>query len=117
MPLRSPFVIRSLAFAALLALLPLPGRAEEPASAALQPRHQAFLDLNEPLLTDQERAVFDALGRDFQRDLFIDAFWKARDPFPETAANELRNGWEDRLEEVRQRFDDLRDDRARMFVW
>jgi Ca-activated chloride channel family protein len=108
-------VFRALAVAAsFLAFVPA-ARAED--APALQPRHQAFLDLNEPLLTDEERAVFDALGRDFQRDLFIDAFWKARDPFPETAANELRNGWEARLEEVRQRFDDLRDDRARMFVW
>lgn len=112
--------MRSAAVALLLAMLaPLaPAAAQEPAGEpSMQARHRTFLDVNEPLLTDEERTVFEGLARDYQRDQFIDAFWRARDPFPETAANELRNGWEARTEEARQKFDDLRDDRARMYVW
>ena len=102
--------------ALLVSLSPL--AAEEPAATPPpSPRHQEFLELNSPLLTEVERAAFAALLRDYQRDLFIDAFWRARDPFPETAANELRNGWEARVDEVKQKFDDLGDDRARMYVW
>ena len=42
------------------------------------------------LITQAERDAFLALGKDYQRQAFIDAFWHARDPYPQTARNEFR---------------------------
>lgn len=42
------------------------------------------------IITPSEREVFLKLGSDRERDLFIDAFWKHRDPDSGTAENEFR---------------------------
>ena len=42
------------------------------------------------VITAKERAVFLKLESDRERDLFIEAFWRQRDPVPETPANEFR---------------------------
>jgi GWxTD domain-containing protein len=40
------------------------------------------------LITAHERAVFLKLQTDRERDIFVEAFWKHRDPLPETPRNE-----------------------------
>ncbi len=42
------------------------------------------------IITDKERDVFLSLEVEEQRDLFIDAFWEKRDPFPATLENEFK---------------------------
>ena len=42
------------------------------------------------IITPKERAVFLKLGSDKERDIFIEAFWKQRDPTPGTPKNEFR---------------------------
>ena len=42
------------------------------------------------IITPKERDVFLKLGSDKERDIFIDAFWKQRDPTPGTPKNEFR---------------------------
>ena len=42
------------------------------------------------IITPVEREVFLKLRTDRERDLFIEAFWKQRDPTPGSDANELR---------------------------
>ena len=42
------------------------------------------------IITDQERAEFENLSSDKQRDEFIEAFWVRRDPIPGTAKNEFK---------------------------
>ena len=44
-----------------------------------------------------EREAFLALAQDYQRDAFIRRFWQVRDPFPQTARNELEERWEERV--------------------
>jgi hypothetical protein len=39
-----------------------------------------------------------------------------RDPFPDTARNEARDAWESRLDQARQEFFSLDEDRARLFL-
>lgn len=90
--------------------------AELSTAAPLSTAHRAWLDEVAPLLSDDERAAFLALTADHRRNAFIEAFWRVRDPFPETARNELRERWEERLKEARQRFDAVDDDRARFFL-
>lgn len=42
------------------------------------------------IITPKEREVFLKLGSDKERDIFIEAFWKHRDPTPGTPKNEFR---------------------------
>jgi Ca-activated chloride channel homolog len=89
--------------------------AQRPASP-LAPEHRQFLDEAALLLSDQERALFLCLVEGYQRDSFVVQFWKARDPYPDTARNEFREQWQERLVSVRQTFDDLEEPRARYWL-
>ncbi len=73
----------------LLLLLPLPGRDGQPAGPP--DRYRTWLDEEVVyIITSRERDVFRALRTDRERDIFIDAFWKQRDPSPGTPENEFR---------------------------
>lgn len=66
------------------------------------------------LMTDEERATFLALEKDYQRDAFIERFWRQRDRFAD-GRNELREEFEERLALARQ-FGDMNDPRARVLL-
>ncbi|MCP4202813.1 MAG: hypothetical protein GY769_12875, partial [bacterium] len=51
----------------------------EAAAAELSERHRRWLDEVEPLITTAERRLFATLRQDYQRDAFIQQFWKVRD--------------------------------------
>lgn len=83
----------------------------------LQARHRKFLEEVAPLIRAEEREVFLSLAKDYQRDAFIRRFWEVRDPHPQTARNEFRERWEERLGLARERFGGVDEDRARMLLW
>jgi GWxTD domain-containing protein len=56
------------------------------------------------IITPREKSVFLALTTDRERDLFIEAFWKHRDPTPGTDANEFKVEHYRRLEYANKRF-------------
>jgi Ca-activated chloride channel homolog len=84
--------------------------------AALAPRDRAWLEEISPLITSRERQTFLGLRTAAEKAAFVEAFWQARDPYPETPRNELREQWEVRLQEARRRWGSLGDDRARIFL-
>ena len=98
---------------ALLLLAPL-AHAQE---ADLDPRHKQFLEEVAPLMDEKERAAFLALRQEYQRDAFVQRFWQQRDPFPKTAVNEFRVRWEERVRIAKERFGDLKQERARMLLF
>ena len=107
----------ALAAAALALLAAL---APPPASALtekeLPEAYRQWLEQVAPLITKEERASFLKLDKDYQRDAFIERFWQVRDPYPDTARNELRETWDARLAEARQTFGSLDEDRARFYL-
>lgn len=113
---------RKARFAGLLALLlVLPGgtalsRVKDKGLAGLQPEHRKWLEEAALLIRKEERQTFLSLAKDYQRDAFIRRFWEARDPYPETERNEFREEWNSRLEEVREEYGNLTEDRARTFL-
>ncbi len=123
MPVRSRIVL-GLAFLPLLLTLASPAvaanrkeRREQAAKVAqLAPKYQAFLEAVDLLISDSERKAFLELAEDYQRDAFIDKFWRSRDPYPETPRNELRDKWEARLEEARMAFGGVGDERGRFLL-
>jgi Ca-activated chloride channel homolog len=84
--------------------------------AGAQDGAQGWLSEVDPLITPREREVFLGLTNEADRQAFIQRFWQARDPYPETSRNEARERFEERLREARQRWSDPRDDRARVFL-
>lgn len=83
---------------------------------ALPEEHRRWLEEVDVLITEGEREAFVRLEKDYQRDAFIERFWQVRDPFPDTARNELRESWTVRVAEARQLFGDLVEERARLFL-
>ena len=58
----------------------------------LSPKYRAWLEEEVVyIITPTEREVFLNLTTDRERDLFIEGFWRHRDPTPETEKNEFRD--------------------------
>jgi VWFA-related protein len=86
------------------------------AEEALSAKYRSWLAEVFLLITKEERVAFLEIREDYQRDSFIERFWRIRDPYPETPRNELREQWYARLEHAREEFGDLEEDRARYFL-
>lgn len=84
--------------------------------ASLPETYRTWLEEVALLISKDERLAFLKLEKDYQRDAFMERFWDVRDPYPDTARNELRERWESRLSTARERYGDLREDRARMLL-
>ncbi|MGQ9801345.1 MAG: GWxTD domain-containing protein [Candidatus Saccharicenans sp.] len=56
------------------------------------------------IITPVEKEIFLKLRTDRERDLFIEAFWKHRDPVPETEENEFRKEHYSRIEYANKYF-------------
>jgi len=85
------------------ALAPPPGFAQTK-PLALAPQYQEWLRLTSYIIKEKERDVFLKLANDRDRDIFIQMFWKTRDPTPATAANEFKDEIEKRYKEANKRF-------------
>lgn len=57
----------------------------------LAPQHKDWLDLVTYIILPQEKEVFLKLADDRDRDIFIESFWKQRDPTPGTPQNEFKD--------------------------
>ncbi|MCK7518115.1 MAG: GWxTD domain-containing protein [Ignavibacteriales bacterium] len=57
----------------------------------LPEKYRGWLNLTSYISLPAEREVFFQLQTDRDRDIFIDSFWKQRDPTPETPQNEFRD--------------------------
>lgn len=78
--------------------------------------YRTWLQKVELIISKDEKQLFLELAKDYQRDAFIERFWKARDPYPETTRNEFRDSYEARLETIRLEFGGHYDDRARILL-
>jgi GWxTD domain-containing protein len=67
-----------------------PGPTGSTAQKELSRTHREWFDQVTYIIDDREKAIFEALGTEWQRNRFIDAFWKRRDPVPVTPENEFQ---------------------------
>ncbi|HSM51961.1 MAG TPA: GWxTD domain-containing protein, partial [Thermoanaerobaculia bacterium] len=79
----------------------------------LPPRYREWLEEVDVLITPQERKAFLELEQEHQLEAFVERFWQVRDPYPDTARNELKDQWDLRVSEARSEFGNLVEDRAR----
>ncbi len=73
----------------LLSLFVFPSK-EERLIRELPPKYQKWLELVWWVITPKEKEVFLKLKNNRERDIFIKAFWRVRDPNPATPRNEFR---------------------------
>jgi len=66
------------------------GMAHDTQETDLRPRFQEFLNLTQYIILPPESEVFLQLPTDRDRDLFIQSFWRQRDPTPGTPLNEYK---------------------------
>jgi GWxTD domain-containing protein len=75
-----------------------------PEPAPLSEEHRRWLEEDVVyIISPMEKSAFEMLTSDGERDLFIEAFWRARDPTPGTFRNEAREEHERRLEYANRR--------------
>jgi VWFA-related protein len=119
---RRPLVLglRVLAVVCSLATaVAVPAAAANPEKAAIEKlpeKYRTWLQEVDVLISKEEKAAFLKITEDYQRDAFIERFWQARDPYPDTSRNELRERWDERLRDARQNFGSLTEDRSRMLL-
>ncbi len=107
--------------ALLLALAAPPSFGQ--AKTALPERFKKWLDEEVVyIITRHERQVFLELRTDRERDIFIEAFWKHRDPLPETPRNEFEEEYHRRVSYANSTFGrstplpGWRTDRGRIYI-
>lgn len=93
-----------------------PAADESPAADDLDKRHAQWLTEVRAIMTQEERALFLKLTRDYQRDAFVRQFWKVRDPVVKTGRNEMRERWEERLAYARSHYGGLTDARSQVLL-
>jgi VWFA-related protein len=105
----------------LVVLLVGPGAAEaagkkKQSTDHLSPQHATWLASVELIISDEERETFLEIAEEYQRDAFIERFWRIRDPYPDTARNEFRERWERKADEVLTIFGRFDSERARIYL-
>jgi len=70
----------------------------------LDPQYQDFLKLIGYIITEKEKEVFLQLTSNRDRDIFIDSFWRIRDPTPGTPENEYKSEIVRRFTYVNKKF-------------
>jgi GWxTD domain-containing protein len=72
------------------------------------------------IITDEERAAFNQLSNDEERDQFIEQFWLRRDPTPDTVENEYKDEYYRRIAYANERFSSgipgWKTDRGRIYI-
>lgn len=111
--------LATLAVLGLALATALPARAKEKDAdlvKALPAKYQTWLEEVDVLISKEEKASFLELREDYHRDAFIERFWKARDPYPDTARNEFRDRYQETVAHARATYSDLKEERARMLL-
>ena len=67
-------------------------------------RHREWLKITDTFILPAEKEAFLSLTNERDRDMFMEAFWKQRDPRPDTPRNEFREEIEKRFRFVMENF-------------
>jgi Ca-activated chloride channel family protein len=115
-PATAPAAAPAAASAPLPAHKKLSKKEAKALTEALDPKYKSFLNLVELIITDEEREVFIQIHENYQKDKFIESFWKRRSIDNQGLRTDYRAVYTRRVEQALEQFHDLRNDRARMFV-
>ncbi|MGE5414654.1 MAG: VWA domain-containing protein, partial [Syntrophomonadaceae bacterium] len=83
---------------------------------ALPQQYRDFLTLVDIIITPEEKEVFLQITENYQRDKFIEAFWKRRTIDASGIRTDYRAVYTRRVEQAIEEFGDIHNDRAKLFV-
>ncbi len=83
---------------------------------ALPPQYKDFLTIVDLIITPEEKEVFLQISENYQRDKFIDAFWKRRTIDSSGIRTDYRAVYTHRVQQAIDQFGDIHNDRAKLFV-
>ncbi len=95
---------------------PLTGKERKKLLADLPEKYRQFLTDVEPIITELERDTLLKLGEDYQREHFIDDFWKRRSLAPDGMRVAFRDVYEMRLQQVKEHFRNANTDQGRIYL-
>ncbi|MGA7990365.1 MAG: VWA domain-containing protein, partial [Thermoanaerobaculia bacterium] len=95
---------------------PLTGKERKRLTQELPEKYRRFLEDVEPIITDVERDTLLKLGEDYQRERFLEAFWKRRSTQPDGMRTPFQDIYEMRLQEAKARFRNINTDMGRIFL-
>ena len=95
---------------------PLTGKERKKLTAELPEKYRQFLQDVDPIITDVERDTLLKLGEDYQRQRFIDEFWKRRSTTSDGMRTPFQDIYEMRLAEAKERFRNINTDMGRIFL-
>ena len=83
---------------------------------ALPQKYRDFLELVDLIITPDEKEIFLEIQENYQRDKFIDSFWKRRTIDSMGIRTDYRAVYTRRVEQAFEQFRDIHNDRAKMFI-
>jgi Ca-activated chloride channel family protein len=95
---------------------PLTGRERKKLTQELPEKYRHFLEDVEPIITELERDTLLKLGEDYQRERFLEEFWKRRSTMPDGMRTPFQDIYEMRLKEAKERFRNINTDQGRIFL-
>jgi Ca-activated chloride channel homolog len=84
--------------------------------ARLQPKYREFLELVDLIITDEEKEVFVQITDDYQKDRFIESFWRRRSIDSQGLRTDYQAVHTHRVEMAKEQFRNLYNDRAKMLI-
>ncbi|MGH9399063.1 MAG: GWxTD domain-containing protein, partial [Thermoanaerobaculia bacterium] len=82
----------------------------------LQKKYKDFLELVDLIIAEDERQVFLQISENYQKDSFIDAFWKRRSIDSSGLRTDYRAIHTHRVEMAKEQFRNLYSDRSKIFI-
>ncbi len=82
----------------------------------LAPKYHDFLELVDLIVTDQEREVFLEIADNYQKDQFIEAFWKRRSLNNQGLRTDYRAMYIQRWQVAHEQFQNMHSERAKIFM-
>ena len=85
-------------------------------TAQLEAKYRQWLQIVDMIVTDDERQVFLQIGDNYQKDKFIEAFWKRRSIDSQGLRTDFQRVYTRRIEIAQNAVQNLHNDRAKIFV-
>ena len=85
-------------------------------TAKLDQKYKDFLELVDLIIAEEERQVFLQISENYQKDAFIEAFWKRRSIDSSGIRTDYRAVHTQRVEQAREQFRGLNNDRAKLYI-
>jgi Ca-activated chloride channel family protein len=94
----------------------LSGKEVKELTARLEQKYKEWLQVVDMIITDDERQVFLQIGDNYQKDKFIESFWKRRSIDAHGLRTDFQRVYIQRIETAKEQFKNLNNDRAKVFV-